>query len=86
MTKDNLLHLTTQATQYGSEEDELKIKLKGGENSIALNSEYLLDVFSNITGEEVILEMDTSLTPIKIKVPGKDDYLHIIMPLKLIIY
>lgn len=81
--KDGKLKLTTQATQYGSEEDELAIQLEGKDNQVALNSEYMLDVFSNLHPEDILLEADSDLTPVKIKIPGQDDYLHIIMPLKL---
>jgi len=81
--ENNMLSLTTQATQFGSGEEVLETNISGIDNEIALNSEFMLDVFSTISDHEVSIEIDTSLSPVIIKVPKIDNFLHIIMPLKL---
>jgi DNA polymerase-3 subunit beta len=75
--------ITTETTQYGEGEVILKIKTEGGDNEIALNSQFLLDVLNNIGGEEITLEIGEKITPIIVKPKDKNGYTHIIMPLKI---
>jgi len=75
--------LTTDTTQYGEGEVVLKVKTKGENNEIALNSQYLLDVLNNIGGEEISFEIGDKITPVIVKPKEKHDYTHIIMPLKI---
>ncbi len=81
--KNNMLKLTTDVTQYGSNDDMLQISIEGEDNYIGVNSEYLLDVFSNISSKEVMLEVDTCSLPLQIKIPKNEDFLHVLMPLQL---
>jgi DNA polymerase-3 subunit beta len=81
-TKDKVV-ITTETTQYGEGEITLKTKIGGGENEIALNSQFLLDALNNIGGEKVILEIGEKITPIIVRPKSKSDYIHIVMPLKI---
>ena len=75
--------VTTDTTQYGVGEVEIKTKIEGENNEIALNSQFILDVLSNIGSDEIILELGESTNPAIIRPSGKEDYTHIIMPLKI---
>jgi len=79
----NEVVITTDTTQYGEGEIRLKVKVDGGDNEVALNSQYLLDVLGNLTEDEVMLEMGEKTTPVIIRPVKSSDYLHIIMPLKI---
>lgn len=81
--KGNEVVLTTDTTQYGEGEIVLPAKAKGETNEIALNSQYLLDVLSNIGTAEVTMEIGEKIAPIVVRPKDKKDYTHIIMPLKI---
>ncbi|MBU1017878.1 DNA polymerase III subunit beta [Patescibacteria group bacterium] len=75
--------VTTDTTQYGVGEVEIKTKVEGGKNEIALNSQFLLEVLGNIGASEVVIELGEKTSPAIVRTSGKDDYIHIIMPLKI---
>lgn len=77
------LKISTPATQVGEEEGELPIALDGDPGTIALNSEFVLDVLSHLGNDQVEIGMNDSKSPAVFKAVGKDDFVHIIMPLKL---
>lgn len=81
-TNDGKLQITTDETSIGEEKAEVDVAMEGDNNKVALNSQYLLDVLSRLK-DEVSIEMDEKLTPIVVKPTKKDDYLYIIMPLKV---
>jgi DNA polymerase-3 subunit beta len=79
----NTLTISTPATQVGEEEGELPISLDGDPGKIALNSEFVLDILGNLGEDQVELGINDSTSPAVFKPVGKDDFVHIIMPLKL---
>ncbi|MBI5413504.1 DNA polymerase III subunit beta [Candidatus Peregrinibacteria bacterium] len=81
-TNDGRLQVATDETSVGEEKAEVDIKMSGENNKVALNAQYLLDVLSRMK-ENVAIEMDERLTPVVIKPAKKEDYLYIIMPLKV---
>lgn len=82
-TNDGKLLVSTDETKVGEEKAEVAIKLDGENNKISLNSQYLLDVLTYITDEKILLEMSDKLSPAVIKPIKRDDYIYIIMPLKV---
>lgn len=81
-TNDGRLQISTDETSVGEEKAEVDIKINGENNKVALNSQYLLDVLSHLK-ESVSIEMDEKLTPVVVRPTKKEDYLYIIMPLKV---
>lgn len=75
--------ITTDTTQLGVGEVEIKAKIEGDENAIALNSQFVLDLLGNIGFKEVVLELGENASPAILRPGNKDDYIHIIMPLKI---
>jgi DNA polymerase-3 subunit beta len=75
--------ITTDTTQYGVGEIEIKTKVEGENNEIALNSQFILDVLANIGASDVICELGAKSSPAIFKSNEKSDYIHIIMPLKI---
>lgn len=53
-----------------------------GTGEITLNSRYLLEGLQAMDGENVSISFNGKLDPIVLRDPTKDDYLHIVMPLK----
>jgi len=82
-TNDGKLTVTTEETRVGEEKAEVDIKIKGENNKVALNSQYLLDVLTFIDQEEITLSMTDKLSPAVIKPCKGNGYTYIIMPLKI---
>lgn len=78
---NNLLSIRSVASQLGENTATADAKTKG-EGSITLNSRYLLDALSVLSGEEVTFGFNGKLEPILLHDPANPDYRHIIMPLK----
>ena len=80
--EEGKLLVSANAAQVGKNKSEIEVK-GGGEGKIAFNSRYLLD-FLNVVGEkEVSLEMSSALSPGVFKIVGEENFLHIIMPVRV---
>lgn len=51
--------------------------------TLAFNSKYLLDFFNNVKTEEIIIYSNGESSPCLFKSPNMDNFLHLIMPVKL---
>lgn len=77
------MRVTTDSTQLGVGEVDIKTKVEGPDTEIALNSQFILDVLSNIGTNDVLFVIGEKTNPAIIKANDKQDYLHIVMPLKI---
>lgn len=77
------LRVSTDTTQYGEGEVEMAVKQTGEPNEVAVNSQFILDVLSNIGTNDILIELGDKIQPVVIKQAQKADYIHIIMPLKI---
>jgi len=82
-TNDGKLIVSTDETKVGEEKAEVAIKIDGENNKISLNSQYLLDVLTYLNDDKVMIEMSDKLSPAVIKPVNREDYVYIIMPLKV---
>ncbi len=82
-TNDGKLLVSTDETKVGEEKAEITVKMEGENNKIAVNAQYLLDVLNFIQSEKIVLELDDKLSPAVIKPTNNQDYIYIIMPLKV---
>lgn len=81
-TNDGKLQIATDETSIGEEKTEVDIKIQGENNKTSLNSQYLLDVLGHLK-EDVVIELDEKLTPVVVRPAKGEDYVYIIMPLKV---
>ena len=82
-TNDGKLLVSTDETKVGEEKAEVAIKIEGENNKISLNSQYMLDVLTYVNDEKIVLEMSDKLSPAVIRPVKREDYIYIIMPLKV---
>lgn len=75
--------LTTDTTQYGEGEVHITARVEGVGGEIALNSQYILDVLSNLGSGELLFEISEKANPVILRPQASTDYIHIIMPLKI---
>jgi DNA polymerase-3 subunit beta len=69
------------ASQLGENNATTNVKAVGS-GSITLNSRYLLDALQAMNGKEVTIGFNGKVEAVLLTDPDKDDYAHIIMPLK----
>ncbi|MDD4351372.1 MAG: DNA polymerase III subunit beta [Candidatus Gracilibacteria bacterium] len=81
--KNKGLEVVADTDQIGNEIASITdIKTEGDSLEIAFNAIYLLEALANMGSEEVKLEFNTETSPTLIRPVGKEDHLHIVMPLK----
>ena len=81
--KDDKLVLTC-TTSIGQAYDECHVEpLEGGDLTIGFNSRYLLDSLRACRDEEVRIEFNTPNSPCIIKPTQGDQYLYLILPVRL---
>jgi DNA polymerase III, beta subunit len=76
--------IITSNSQLGKVREEVNINLQGDSIQIAFNSRYLIDVLKNIDGDEVILEMTSSVSPCVIKCKNTDNSKYLVLPVRLL--
>src|ERR1700681_210882 len=80
---DGTLTLLAQTAEVGDDEAPLTATVQGDDVQIAFNARYMLDALSALDSDEVQLSFNGSLPPGGIRPVGKDDYLCIIMPVRV---
>ena len=78
----NGVAITAHAADVGDNADQLEAAVEGSSTSIAFNARYLIDVLANLGSDEAALELSGPLAPGVIRGIGKDDYVHVIMPVR----
>jgi DNA polymerase III subunit beta len=74
--------ITAHAADVGDNADTVEAAIEGSPTTIAFNARYLIDVLGNLGSEEAALELSGPLAPGVIRGIGKDDYVHVIMPVR----
>ena len=80
MTKD-LLNLSVNNTSSGDGAESLNVKFDH-ELDISFNSRYLIDVASQMDGENIEIFFKDTGSPALIKDPGDFDSIYVVMPMK----
>ncbi|MCD4705957.1 DNA polymerase III subunit beta [bacterium] len=82
-SKNNEMTIFSANSQTGENLSKLQAKIEGEDNNITLNYRYLLDGLQNIVGDTAVLEIINKDVPCALKAIDKDDYIYIIMPIRL---
>lgn len=82
-TGENSLKLSPKT---GEKEDNIafqEAEIKGENQKVAFNYKFLLDFLNNISSKKVIIELLRSDSPAVFKSDKNDNFLHIIMPVRM---
>lgn len=79
---DKVLHISCR-TPIGSSKDECALLNEGDILEIGFNHKYLLDALRACPDDEIDLQLNTHVAPIIITPPEGDEYLHLILPVRL---
>jgi DNA polymerase-3 subunit beta len=82
-TGEGTLTLHAQTAEVGDDEAPLVATVVGEGVQIAFNARYVLDALAVIDSEEVALGFNGPLSPGVIRPVGRDDYLYIVMPVRV---
>jgi len=77
------VEVSATAAETGSSEIPVDASIEGEGMVIAFNVRFLMDVLSAISAPSIALETSGSSAPGVIKPIGRDDFLHVIMPMHL---
>jgi DNA polymerase-3 subunit beta len=77
------VEITATAAETGSNETVVDATVDGTAIDIAFNVRFLVDVLNVIDTPNVALETNSTSSPGVIKPVGRDDFLHVVMPMHL---
>lgn len=75
--------VTATNPEIGEATEDVEAEVTGGSVEIGLNARYMLDVFSVIKQEKVLIEMNEALSPVLVRPLGDDGYRCVVMPMRL---
>lgn len=78
-----LLELRAVTLDVGEASEQLDAEYDGDELTVAFNPEYLVDGLEVTPGEQVSLETVDSLKPALIRPIGSEDFLYLLMPVRV---
>lgn len=81
--KENLLELSSSNPEFGEAREELDVEYQGPEITIGYNARYIMDVLQSQDSDKIQLYIKDHLSPGLIKSFDDDDYLAVIMPMRL---
>lgn len=77
------LEISATSAETGSNETTVEATIEGEPAEIAFNVRFLVDVLSVIDNPNVSLETSTPSSPGVIRPVGREDFLHVVMPMHL---
>lgn len=75
--------LTANSAESGDNVGDIDATVDGDAVEIAFNARYLADVLGVIRSPQVAIETTSSASPGVVKAVGRDDFIHVIMPMHL---
>jgi DNA polymerase III subunit beta len=76
--------LTSGISDLGQGKENVDCTTKGESLNIAFNSKYVMDILKYAGSEEVVMEMNNSLSPVCIKPVSEENYIYIVTPVRVI--
>ena len=77
------VEITATAAETGSNETTVDATVDGSAIDIAFNVRFLVEVLNVIDTPNVALETNSTSSPGVIKPVGREDFLHVVMPMHL---
>lgn len=70
-------------TTIGNSTDQIDAEITGNKLEIGFNSKYVLDALRNASTDEILLEMNGTLSPMKITPINSESFIFLILPVRL---
>jgi len=75
--------VASNTPELGDATDEFDVVYKGEDLQVAYNVKYVIDVLKNIETEETLLEFNQPLAPGVFRPADSQNYINVIMPMKI---
>lgn len=80
--KGNTMEVSSDSEE-GNVKDDIVVENEGGDLRIGFNSHYLLDALKAVSDDEIMMKLNTSVTPCVIEPLEGDEYLYLILPVRI---
>lgn len=80
---EGLIKVTSFSKEMGENQSEVEAVVDGYLTEVTFSSKYLLDFLNNVKTERLVFETNGGVTPGVIRPVGTEDFLHIIMPMRV---
>lgn len=70
-------------TTVGTSTDQISAEIEGERIEIGFNSRYVLDALRNTSTDEICLELNGTLSPMKITPVNSDNFIFLVLPVRL---
>ncbi len=81
--REDELIISANHPSLGEASEKISINYKGKEIDIGFNAKFILEMLPTFDSEEIIFEFNNELSPVLIKSHKTNNYLGIVMPLKI---
>ena len=75
--------MTAVNPELGEASEDIEAECTGGDIELGMNARYVMDVFSVIEQEKVVIEMNEVLSPALVRPLGDEGYRCVVMPMRL---
>ncbi|MBE3576437.1 MAG: DNA polymerase III subunit beta [Limnochordales bacterium] len=83
MLENGVLRLRSREAEVGQVEEEIPVTYEESPFETAYQARFLTDVLRVLSSEEVLLGLDASLSPGTIRPAGQDNYVYVMMPVRV---
>ena len=80
---NNNIFVVSSNSDNGGSIEEILVHKDGEDLEIGFNAKYLIDALKAIDDEEIMLRMNTSITPCVITPVEGDNYTHLVLPVRI---
>jgi DNA polymerase-3 subunit beta len=78
-----VLRVTSDNPELGEVREDLDVEYKGPAISVGFNPRYFTDVLTQMTSDRIRIELAGELDPAVVKPGATDDYLGVVMPMRI---
>jgi len=82
-TNEGIVRVFSNSEDSGENVSEFEAQIEGSELNLGFNSKYLLDLLNNLKFENMVIESNGGTTPVVFKSPEVENYIHLIVPMKI---
>lgn len=79
----NMLLISSDNPDIGEVKEEIEAKVEGIEVSVGFNPKYVVDILTQISTPNILVEIGGELDPVVIRPAGDMDYLGVVMPMRI---
>lgn len=78
-----LIVISSSNPELGEAREEIEVQYEGNSISARFNAKYLIDVLSVMADREIELKLKDELSPVIMKAVAEDEFMAVIMPMRL---